>query len=146
MITPGFLQASVSNSVSNRLKKYFDIAVYRLLSLSADTKLTRLRYDVFGPNYPRKLLHFRPCTLSTRSYLSKRPNVSVPIGSNPCEHAGKCINTMGSFQCHCQRGYVGARCELDINECMSNPCLNEATCLDRIGEFSCICMPGKFTK
>uniref|UniRef100_A0A669DUC1 Neurogenic locus notch homolog protein 1 n=1 Tax=Oreochromis niloticus TaxID=8128 RepID=A0A669DUC1_ORENI len=65
------------------------------------------------------------------------------LGSNPCEHAGKCINTRGSFQCKCQRGFVGPRCELDINECMSNPCLNEATCLDQIGKFQCICMPGK---
>ncbi|CAG08131.1 unnamed protein product, partial [Tetraodon nigroviridis] len=62
------------------------------------------------------------------------------LGSNPCEHAGKCINTKGSFQCKCQRGYVGARCELDVNECMSNPCMNEATCLDKIGGFRCICM------
>uniref|UniRef100_A0A669F7S0 Neurogenic locus notch homolog protein 1 n=1 Tax=Oreochromis niloticus TaxID=8128 RepID=A0A669F7S0_ORENI len=65
------------------------------------------------------------------------------LGSNPCEHAGKCINTRGSFQCKCQRGFVGPRCELDINECMSNPCLNEATCLDQIGKFQCICMPGE---
>uniref|UniRef100_A0A669B461 Neurogenic locus notch homolog protein 1 n=1 Tax=Oreochromis niloticus TaxID=8128 RepID=A0A669B461_ORENI len=64
------------------------------------------------------------------------------LGSNPCEHAGKCINTRGSFQCKCQRGFVGPRCELDINECMSNPCLNEATCLDQIGKFHCQCNPG----
>ncbi|CAG5925203.1 unnamed protein product [Menidia menidia] len=64
------------------------------------------------------------------------------LGSNPCEHAGKCINTKGSFQCKCQRGYVGPRCELDVNECLPNPCQNEATCLDQIGDFSCICMPG----
>lgn len=64
-------------------------------------------------------------------------------GSNPCEHAGECVNTKGSFQCKCQQGYVGARCELDINECMSNPCMNEATCLDKIGGFRCICMLGE---
>ena len=64
-------------------------------------------------------------------------------GKNPCEHAGKCINTEGSFQCKCQRGYVGTRCELDVNECMSNPCMNEATCLDKIGGFRCICMLGE---
>uniref|UniRef100_A0A3B3VI03 Neurogenic locus notch homolog protein 1 n=1 Tax=Poecilia latipinna TaxID=48699 RepID=A0A3B3VI03_9TELE len=67
------------------------------------------------------------------------------LGSNPCEHAGKCMNTKGSFQCKCQRGYMGTRCELDINECKSNPCKNEATCLDQIGDFQCICMPGENT-
>uniref|UniRef100_A0A8B9R982 Notch receptor 3 n=1 Tax=Astyanax mexicanus TaxID=7994 RepID=A0A8B9R982_ASTMX len=64
------------------------------------------------------------------------------IGANPCEHFGKCVNTVGSFQCQCGRGYTGPRCEIDINECLSMPCQNDATCLDRIGEFTCICMPG----
>lgn len=63
-------------------------------------------------------------------------------GANPCEHAGKCINTQGSFQCQCLQGYSGPRCEIDVNECLSNPCQNDATCLDQIGEFQCICMPG----
>uniref|UniRef100_A0A803V7W6 Neurogenic locus notch homolog protein 1 n=1 Tax=Ficedula albicollis TaxID=59894 RepID=A0A803V7W6_FICAL len=62
--------------------------------------------------------------------------------ANPCEHAGKCINTQGSFQCQCLQGYSGPRCEIDVNECLSNPCQNDATCLDQIGEFQCICMPG----
>ena len=63
-------------------------------------------------------------------------------GANPCEHKGKCINTLGSFQCRCLPGYTGPRCEIDVNECVSNPCQNDATCLDQIGEFQCICMPG----
>ncbi len=66
----------------------------------------------------------------------------LPTGANPCEHFGKCVNTEGSFQCQCGRGYAGPRCEIDINECLSMPCQNDATCLDRIGEFTCICMPG----
>ena len=65
-----------------------------------------------------------------------------PPGANPCEHAGKCINTLGSFECQCLQGYTGPRCEIDVNECVSNPCQNDATCLDQIGEFQCICMPG----
>uniref|UniRef100_A0A2K6LFE6 Neurogenic locus notch homolog protein 1 n=1 Tax=Rhinopithecus bieti TaxID=61621 RepID=A0A2K6LFE6_RHIBE len=64
------------------------------------------------------------------------------LGANPCEHAGKCINTLGSFECQCLQGYTGPRCEIDVNECVSNPCQNDATCLDQIGEFQCICMPG----
>ena len=45
-----------------------------------------------------------------------------PPGANPCEHAGKCINTLGSFECQCLQGYTGPRCEIDVNECVSNPC------------------------
>lgn len=71
------------------------------------------------------------------------PNtILYSTGANPCEHFGKCLNTEGSFQCQCGRGYAGPRCEIDINECLSMPCQNDATCLDRIGEFTCICMPG----
>lgn len=71
-------------------------------------------------------------------------SVPPPPGANPCEHAGKCINTLGSFECQCLQGYTGPRCEIDVNECISNPCQNDATCLDQIGEFQCICMPGVF--
>lgn len=67
-------------------------------------------------------------------------------GANPCEHAGKCINTLGSFECQCLQGYTGPRCEIDVNECISNPCQNDATCLDQIGEFQCICMPGTWSQ
>lgn len=73
--------------------------------------------------------------------MSLEPYLCV-AGANPCEHAGKCINTQGSFQCQCLQGYSGPRCEIDVNECLSNPCQNDATCLDQIGEFQCICMPG----
>lgn len=76
--------------------------------------------------------------------LSSEPRLCV-AGANPCEHAGKCINTQGSFQCQCLQGYSGPRCEIDVNECLSNPCQNDATCLDQIGEFQCICMPGGWT-
>ncbi|AWP07533.1 putative neurogenic locus notch -like protein 1-like [Scophthalmus maximus] len=86
--------------------------------------------------------HFCTCPLGYVGASCDQDVDECALGSNPCEHAGKCINTKGSFQCKCQQGYVGPRCELDINECMSNPCMNEATCLDQIGDFHCICMPG----
>uniref|UniRef100_A0A8C5Z8W8 Neurogenic locus notch homolog protein 1 n=1 Tax=Marmota marmota marmota TaxID=9994 RepID=A0A8C5Z8W8_MARMA len=70
------------------------------------------------------------------------PHHHLSPGANPCEHAGKCLNTLGSFECQCLQGYTGPRCEIDVNECVSNPCQNDATCLDQIGEFQCICMPG----
>ncbi len=43
------------------------------------------------------------------------PAFYPPAGANPCEHFGKCVNTEGSFQCQCGRGYAGPRCEIDIN-------------------------------
>uniref|UniRef100_A0A8C6XMQ4 Neurogenic locus notch homolog protein 1 n=1 Tax=Naja naja TaxID=35670 RepID=A0A8C6XMQ4_NAJNA len=84
------------------------------------------------------------CTCPT-GYMGPACNKDVDeclLGANPCEHAGKCLNTEGSFYCQCQMGYSGPRCEIDVNECSSNPCQNDATCLDQIGVFQCICMPG----
>uniref|UniRef100_A0A8C5HHB5 Neurogenic locus notch homolog protein 1 n=1 Tax=Gouania willdenowi TaxID=441366 RepID=A0A8C5HHB5_GOUWI len=86
--------------------------------------------------------HFCTCPMGYIGTSCDQDIDECSLGSNPCEHAGKCINTKGSFQCKCLQGYVGPRCELDVNECLSNPCLNEATCLDQIGGFHCICMPG----
>lgn len=53
------------------------------------------------------------------------------------------MNTPGSYRCSCQKGFMGPRCETNINECESYPCKNEGTCLDERGGFRCLCMPGK---
>uniref|UniRef100_A0A8B9UNY5 EGF-like domain-containing protein n=1 Tax=Anas zonorhyncha TaxID=75864 RepID=A0A8B9UNY5_9AVES len=81
-----------------------------------------------------------PCV--GRAPMGADPPRPPPQGANPCEHFGRCVNTQGSFECRCGRGYAGPRCESDVNECLSGPCRNQATCLDRIGRFTCICMAG----
>uniref|UniRef100_A0A4W3GEJ5 Neurogenic locus notch homolog protein 1 n=1 Tax=Callorhinchus milii TaxID=7868 RepID=A0A4W3GEJ5_CALMI len=82
------------------------------------------------------------CPVGYSGAACKQDDDECSLGANPCEHSGKCINTLGSFECLCPLGYHGPRCEMDFNECMSNPCQNEATCLDLIGKFQCICMSG----
>ena len=62
---------------------------------------------------------------------------------SPCEQGGSCVNTPGSFRCDCQVGFVGERCEINVDECASSPCLNDGTCLDDIGLFRCACIAGK---
>ena len=60
-----------------------------------------------------------------------------------CMNGGTCMNTVGSFQCYCPRGFTGPRCETDINECDGeNICLHGGTCLDGIASFSCVCPQG----
>uniref|UniRef100_A0A7M4E463 Neurogenic locus notch homolog protein 2 n=1 Tax=Crocodylus porosus TaxID=8502 RepID=A0A7M4E463_CROPO len=78
--------------------------------------------------------------------------------SNPCEHAGKCVNTEGSFHCESARrnnslscfsivsfsfsGFTGAVCQIDIDDCSSTPCLNGAKCIDHPNGYECQCATG----
>ncbi len=39
-----------------------------------------------------------------------------------CHHDGTCKDKVGGYDCACPLGYVGARCEGDVNECLSDPC------------------------
>ena len=39
---------------------------------------------------------------------------------NPCRNQGTCglnENVTGGFECSCRRGYTGATCEEDVDEC-----------------------------
>lgn len=38
--------------------------------------------------------------------------------------------------------YLGAKCEVDIDECDSAPCQNGGLCKDGMGGFQCQCKPG----
>ncbi|XP_072384771.1 fibrillin-1-like [Diabrotica undecimpunctata] len=61
-----------------------------------------------------------------------------------CKH-GQCINTPGSFECMCNRGYIydenSHQC-IDDNECLRNPCEGNAQCLNLPGNFECKCPAG----
>ncbi|XP_062615400.1 fibrillin-1-like [Saccostrea cucullata] len=61
---------------------------------------------------------------------------------NPCTLANQeCINTPGSYQCVCQKGFEdrSGNCE-DIDECVSRPC--SQLCNNTIGGYSCGCFNG----
>lgn len=58
-----------------------------------------------------------------------------------CTH-GQCMNTPGSFECQCNRGYVydinSHQC-IDENECLKipSPCQGNAQCVNLPGYFEC---------
>ncbi|KAG8223124.1 hypothetical protein J437_LFUL000545 [Ladona fulva] len=58
---------------------------------------------------------------------------------------GRCINTMGSYRCICNKGYKpdhsGTRC-VDINECEHSPSPCKFSCQNTDGSFICSCPPG----
>ncbi|KAJ7410447.1 fibrillin 2 [Pitangus sulphuratus] len=58
---------------------------------------------------------------------------------------GNCINTFGSFQCECPKGYYlreeTRTCE-DIDECVAHPGVcGPGTCYNTLGNYTCICPP-----
>nr|XP_034964450.1 latent-transforming growth factor beta-binding protein 2 [Zootoca vivipara] len=70
---------------------------------------------------------------------------------NECEDAnthclgGECLNTPGSYRCHCRTGFElfnGSICE-DLNECLdSGICSPNGECLNSHGSYFCICALG----
>lgn len=60
---------------------------------------------------------------------------------NVCLNGGTCEEGDQGPVCKC-RGFQGAFCEKDINECeTSNPCTNGGTCVNEVGTYRCVC-PG----
>ena len=63
-----------------------------------------------------------------------------------CNH-GSCINTPGSFECMCNRGFfydVDSHQCIDDNECLRvpSPCSGNAQCVNSPGYFECQCPDG----
>lgn len=61
-----------------------------------------------------------------------------------CHNNGTCIDKVGGYDCLCPAGFVGSRCEGDINECLSNPCSSQGTldCIQLVNNYHCNCKPG----
>lgn len=48
----------------------------------------------------------------------------------PCKNGATCTNTgQGSYTCSCRPGYMGATCELEMDECDPSPCKNGGSCM-----------------
>ncbi|XP_076082109.1 uncharacterized protein LOC143052856 isoform X2 [Mytilus galloprovincialis] len=59
-----------------------------------------------------------------------------------CQHGSTCVEDHGKFTCICNPGFLGAQCNIDMNECASNPCHNNGTCHDRANSYTCSCKAG----
>uniref|UniRef100_A0A3P8X825 Neurogenic locus notch homolog protein 1 n=1 Tax=Esox lucius TaxID=8010 RepID=A0A3P8X825_ESOLU len=68
-----------------------------------------------------------------------------PVANEPkCFNKGRCVDRVGGYHCVCPAGYVGERCEGDVNECLSNPCDPRGThnCVQLTNNYRCDCRTG----
>ncbi|XP_023373771.1 adhesion G protein-coupled receptor E1 [Otolemur garnettii] len=70
-------------------------------------------------------------------------DVDECLSSGVCPEHSDCVNSMGSYSCSCQVGFISSNstCE-DINECVVKMCPANATCTNTPGSYFCNCRPG----
>ncbi len=72
------------------------------------------------------------------------PAVDPLTGEPRCFNGGRCVDRVGGYGCVCPAGFVGERCEGDVNECLSDPCDPNGSynCVQLINDFRCECRTG----
>ncbi len=60
---------------------------------------------------------------------------------DPCQNNGTCTDLFNLLSCECGPGWVGERCQEDVDECGQRPCVR-GTCRDLPGDYECQCAPG----
>jgi len=108
------------------------------------------RFDCVGIAYTYNPLYDNGCEICLDDTLNdavtdygfyRRPDIDE-CESDPCKHAGTCVDGIDSYTCTCIPGYTGHDCETNIDECESDPCKNGGTCCDGIDSYTCTCFPG----
>ncbi|XP_064085068.1 protocadherin-like wing polarity protein stan isoform X1 [Macrobrachium nipponense] len=111
------------------------------------------------PSDPAKVIGFKGCVKDARVGITKnawlRPThesgvrdgctASDPCTSRPCPLNSVCINTWQGYECKCNKGYYGDKCN-DV--CNLNPCSHNATCIHDIHSpkgYRCECPTYEFS-
>lgn len=63
---------------------------------------------------------------------------------NKCSNHSACIDRGDSYECKCERPYVGKYCEFK-DKCVKNPCHRGGRCRNKNGDFECICPGTRYT-
>ncbi|CAM9542336.1 unnamed protein product [Lampetra fluviatilis] len=77
--------------------------------------------------------------------------VQVTVRACECANSGTCMTDVafppgsGEYLCSCLPGFRGARCQDDVDECLSAPC-GPGRCVDGANNYTCVCPPGYHVK
>ena len=90
-------------------------------------------------------IHCECCSGYTGRYCEEFNACSM----DPCQR-GNCSDIIGghseAFNCTCEPGYTGERCDIDINECdlpgNTDACKNGGFCDDAVNSYVCLCRDG----
>ena len=59
-----------------------------------------------------------------------------------CSNPFVCYDVWNDYDCGCPPGFVGERCQINLDECISEPCENKGKCTDGNNSFTCDCTLG----
>jgi hypothetical protein len=62
--------------------------------------------------------------------------------STPCMNGGTCVDGIGLYTCTCAVGFNGARCAMNIDDCVGHSCNGASsvpTCVDGVNTYTCDC-------
>ncbi len=63
--------------------------------------------------------------------------------NNFCYYLGDCINISSTeFECKCNPGYEGERCEKTVDFCANVTCQNRGVCFPQYLNYTCHCLAG----
>ena len=59
-----------------------------------------------------------------------------------CGENRHCVDGVDVYVCTCDAGFVGRRCEVNVNECEGVNCSGNGQCRDGVDAYSCECDDG----
>jgi hypothetical protein len=84
------------------------------------------------------------CTVNKIWAVVCTTGVNGCLPTNPCLNSGKCYPDQSTFVCVCPDGFLGSRCETNVDDCQGSQCMQGGTCIDGANSYACSC-PSGFT-
>ncbi|KAF7226620.1 von Willebrand factor D and EGF domains protein [Nothobranchius furzeri] len=123
------------------------VVLFTLVSGPEGTSLSPdglLRWKATAKPTDTHMFHF---TVADSCGAESSASVQVFVQSCECLNGAACITDVnshansGEHRCACLDGFMGRRCEVEVDSCKPNPC-RLGRCINRANAFTCICPPG----